>query len=421
MSNYPWLKYRRSTAFKVSFPTLPSLTVQPGEVDLYQEKFSHDILELTYVRESKVWASLLKTGVPVVFSWRQGNRAATWTGYVSHVDTQTAAQQNRTMKVTCLGASYKLKTRSGKNWKNKTIPEVAAQIAKEYGLKFAGDPSSKRFDQLSVSGQSYWSWLRELAEKIGYAFYVENTTMYMRPLTKLLTETVSNAPIMGLDLPAPDAGVAAYDRTLDSFTIKDGDYFDFAENTYANKVTAGVNPLTGKVLSSTSSPAGLLGQSRTSLKKPLFTDFSGEVVHSKAFSKQTSKDLAFGAKFVTTAKLRGQGDPRLRPYHAVYVLNTGVSTDGFWVVNKVHHSFNITGIYEVDMEIATDGIGPNTAASFRNSGGLSRGTIDVESLMVNDLAENHPKNKSSNLVVKTPLIKESNQGFNRTSGVWKGI
>ena len=421
MSSKPWLKYRRGNFFSVTFPTLPSLTAKPSEVDLYQERSSHDILELVFIRESQKWSSLLKTGTPVIFSWSQGSEKKVWTGYVNHVSTQSASQQERTMKVVCVGASYKLKERAAKTWKNKTVPEVAALIAKQFRLKLVTDPSSRRFDQLSMTGQTYWQWLQEYAAKIGYGFYVENTTMYLRPIHKLVNESASNAPVMGLELPSPSANTKVWDRTLDSFVIQKGDYFDNAEAKYTNKVTSGVNPLTSKVINTSSSPSERLSSStRTGIRKPLFDELSTEVVHTSAFSKQTAKDLAFAARFVVTAKVRGQGDPRIRPYGAVYIHNTNSETDGFWVVNKVHHAFNITGLYEVDLEVATDGIGANNASLFRKAKGLGRGTIDVESLVINNDLSNGSSRTGTRLITKTPLIKETDQGFGKTNLFWSG-
>ena len=421
MSNKTWLKYRRGNVYSVSFPTVPSLTAKPSEVDLYQEGGGHDLLELTFIRESSAWSNLLSTGTPVVFTWNQGTNSKTWTGVVNHVSTQSASQQERTMKVVCVGASYALKKRASRTWKNKTITEVASIIAKQFFMNFVGEPSTKRFEQLSMTGQSYWKWLQEYASKIGYAFYVENMTIYMRPMHRLLNESVSNSPTMGLELPSPAANVKAWDRTLDSFVVERGDYFDGAETLYTVKATAGVNPLTSKRIKSKSSPAGDVAlRTRASVSSPVFEDLSNEVVHSSSFSKRTAKDLALAARFNVTAKLRGQGDPRIRPYGAVYVLNTGTDTDGFWSIKKAHHSFNITGLYEVSLDVATDGIGPNSPSTFRKAITLQSGTIDIEAIFINDLSGTPRQRASARLISKTLGIKETDQGFGKTNVFWSG-
>jgi phage protein D len=319
------------------------------------------------------------------------------------------------MKVVCIGASYTLKKRDSKTWKNKTVTEVAALIAKQFKFKFVGEPSTRRFDQLSIAGQSYWSWLQEHAKQIGYSFYVDGTTMYMRPLNKQLKDAASNAPIMGLDIPSGAANQKHMDRTIDSFVIQKGDYFDFAANPYTIKSVSGVNPLTSKRIETKSSPTdSRAANTRAKASGPIFTDFGTEVVHSSAFSKAAAKDAAFAAKFNIMAKVRGQGDPRISPFGAVVLLNTGIDTDGFWAINKARHVFDITGLYEVELDIVTDGIGANSGDLFRKARGLVRGTIDIE----NALSAKLPR--GADLIQRTPRFKETDQGFNDANSTWIG-
>lgn len=414
----PWLKYRRGNKYKITFPTVPSLTISPGEVDLYQEKMSHDLLVMKFTRTSPLYASLLKTGTPVIFSWSQGARQSSWTGYVNYVSNQSAGQQERVMKVVCVGASYLLKAKAGRIWRKKTVTDVARSIAKEFNLKFVGEPSKRSFDQISMTGQSYWQFLQTYAEKIGYMFTVQNTTMYMYPLEKFLNASTTDAPVLALEFPYYGANTKAYDRTLDSFTVLKGDYIESSETNYTTKSTSGVNPLTGKLLSSSARP-GLGKSTRTSTPSPLFVEYSDEVVTNSSFSKKTAEDLALGANFSFPASARGQGDPRLAPYKAVYILGTAAATDGYWAVSKVHHSFNQTGLYEVELALVTDGVGATTETPFRKAPGFNQGTINIDSIILGQLAEETSSVKTS-LISKTPRIKESDQGFNSTISYWEG-
>jgi phage protein D len=420
MTSKPWLKYRRNNLYKVVFPTLPSLTVAPNDVDLYQERGSHDILELSFSRSSSFWDTLLKTGTPVIFSWTQGTRQKSWTGYVSHVSSQNTAQLIQTMKVVCIGASYVLKERASRAWKDKTIPEVASLIAKQFNLKFVSEPSTKRFQQLSMAGESYWTWLQEHAIKIGYVLYVENTTMHFRPLNKLLKASVSSAASFSLELPSTAANSLAYDRTLDSFVVEKGDYFDRAERPYTTRRTAGVHPLTGKKIGSVSSPRNNSpNTTRRNTSAPIFSDYSDEVITSSSFSRVTANALTSATRFIIAAKARGQGDPRAAPNTAVYIQGTGADTDGYWAVKKVHHSMNITGIYEVSLDLLTDGIGQNTSSIFRKVKSLNDSIIDVDELVLDALRGSSGPG-SSVLTQKIPALKESGQGFGNTNILWRG-
>lgn len=415
----PWLKSRQGNNYTITFPTLPSLQVKPTDVDLYQEKMSHDILQMKFNNVSTTWYSLLKTGVPVLFTWQQGDKSSSWTGYVSGVSTQTAAQTKRVLQVTCVGASYVLKNRASRVWRKKTVTDVARSIAKEFGLEFKGDPSKRQFAQLSMTGQTYWQFLQEQAKRIGYIFIVQNTTMFMYPLEKYLTRSTATAPVLGMEYPYFAANLKAFDRTLDSFNVLKSDYIDSKDALYTSKNTSGVNPVTGKVLKSTASPTKT-SATRALAPTPLFIDFSNEVVTDSRMTKQAAEDLALGAKFAFPAAARGQGDPRIAPYKAVYVIGTSEDTDGYWAVSKVHHKLNIAGFYEVDLSLVTDGVGATTETPFRKAPGFNQGTINVDSIVIDSSRSDAP---ITNTVLNSrgAPVKESAQGFNsNNASTWKG-
>lgn len=413
-------KYRRSTGFKVTFPTAPSLKAQPGRIDLHQKMLEHDVLILEYIRTSSKWFETLKTGTPVVFSWTQDGRNATWVGYVSHVSKDSSLQKRKEMKIFCVGASYVLKARSSRVFKNASVTDAAKKIASEFGLGFVGEASTRKFDQLSMAGESYFSWLQKQAKRIGYGFIVRNATIFMRPLDKFINESASNATVMTMWGPSPAAGNQYLDRTIDKFTVLHGDYLDGQDDLNTNKVTAGVNPLTGAQVTSTTSPNKTGKAIRTKTKGPLFSDYATEVVHSKSYSKKASQDLAAAAKLTLPAKLGGQGDPRLSPYKAVYLEGTGVDTDGYWVVKEVHHMFLYAGDYQVDLKIATDGIGTNSKSPFRRTNASRVGAINLEDKIIQDLTPKAFRPKKARLVKRAPMIIESNQGFMNLNSIWSG-
>lgn len=413
-------KYRRSTGFKVFFPTVPSLTAQPGRADLQQKMFEHDVLVLEYVRTSSRWFDTLKTGTPVTFSWSQDGRRSSWVGYVSHVSKDSTTQKKKMMKIVCVGASYVLKARAARVFKNSSVTDAAKKIANEFGLGFVGEPSSRKFDQLSMTGESYFSWLQKQAKRVGYGFIVRNATIFMRPLDKFINESASNATVMTMWGPSPAAGVEYLDRTADSFTVLHGDYLDGQDDLNTHKVTAGVNPLTGAQVTSTTSPNKTGKKIKATTKSAIFSDYTTEVVHSKPYSKQASKDLAAAAKLTLPAKLTGQGDPRLAPFRAVYLEGTGPSTDGYWVVKEVHHMFLYAGDYQVEMRVATDGLGKNANSPFRRTNATRVGTVNLEEKVLQDLTPKAFREAKPRLIKRAPIILESNQGFMNLGNVWSG-
>lgn len=416
MRSRPGYKYRKGTQFRVTFPTVPSLKAIPKEVRLIQEKDNHDILEVMFERTSPRWNELLKTGTPVVFSWNQDNFARNWHGYVNYVSNESAGKETRYMKVMCVGASYLLKQRSSKVWRNKTVTEVAQEIARQFNFEFIGEKSTRRFAQLSMTGQSYWQWLVEHAAKIGYSFVMRNATMYMQPVEKMLNDATSFAPVMRIDDPPIAVNGRVFDRTLDSFTVLKGDYIESDSPSYSTKFTTGVNPVTNKPISSAQSPRRTGRGTRAGSIPPLFSEFSSEIVHSKSFAKDTAQDLALGSRFNFPAKGYGQGDVRIYPLGVVYVQGTGEESDGFWVVTKVQHVFTIDGTYQVEFGVITDGVGRMITSPFRTADPLRASKINIEQ----KVATGSKKRERVRLVSKLPAFTEGTQGFIRKGDYWSG-
>ena len=445
-NNTPIGKYRRGTKFRAEYPTLPSIKVQPREITLTQKQKKHDILVLEYQSTSLKNAKLLKTGVPIKFSWKQGVRKMEWLGYVSSVKRDGGAQRAKPMKVFCIGSSFVLKQRKTKTYKNKTIPEVAAKIAKQNKLKFVGDSHPRRFNQLVLSGHTQWKWLHEQADRIGYAMYVQGTTLYFKSLDNLLDKASSDAPIFQLWDPAIPRSFNQLDRTLDYLKVMTGENIEDESPNRTVKQVGGVNPITGKSFTAKKSPKDSGKKVRKNISAALFDEFNDDqVANNKIDAKTAAKGAAELARFNLPAKAYGQGDPRVKPYQMVYVEGSGEQTDGHWIVRGATHKFVYGGNYSVEMLVATDGTEENAVNSKRKSSKSLSGTINIAEIMSNprafsvnssDLTINlaieqgaggagkiSSRNAifgTSRLSITTPILTQvNNQGFSRTPSLWQ--
>jgi phage protein D len=324
------------------------------------------------------------------------------------------------MKVYCIGASYVLKARANRVFKNVSVTDVARRIAKEFNLSFVGENSSRKFDQLTMTGHTYWQWLQEQAARIGYSLYVRGTTLHMRPMDKVINSGMSYAPTLSLTPPLAPAGSGAAERTLDRFRILNGDLIEDGGPSNTVKITSGVNPLTGKSVSNSESPKKTGQKLRSKPTNALFQDYSREVVHGANFSKKAAKDLAEAARFTVPAKISGQGDPRIAPYNIVYVEGTGSDTDGYWLVKECKHIFLITAEYQFEATVITDGIGSNVRTPFRASKPNRDGTINIEEQILRGLSQSGNKPSRTSLVQKIPRITETEQGFAQLGSLWSG-
>ena len=441
-------KPRRSTVYKIEYPTLPSIELQPREVVLTQKQKHHDVLVLDYFGTSLKNANLLKTGIPVKFSWKQGRRSMEWLGYVSSVSREIGTQKSKPMKVYCVGSSFVLKQRKTKTYKDKTIPEIAASIAKENNLKFIGENHSRRFSQLVISGHTQWEWLHEQANRIGYAMYVQGTNLVFRPIDKLMDETSSDAPVFQLwDSSIPKQS-SHPDRTLDYLKVMVGENIEGYGTDRSSKQIGGVNPVTGESFTATRSPSQTGSGIREAISDTLFNDFnSDQVANSKIDAKNAAESSAHLARFNIPAKALGQGDPRVSPYKLIYVDGSGIQTDGFWLIKEVTHRLYFSGIYSVEMVILTDGTQKNRKNPKRNPDKQVIGFINVNQLLATQSSFSVEDNsytvnlgvalgtsgvgvgnssyasnasRTSKLNLRSPLLTQvNNQGFSRTPSRWE--
>lgn len=417
-------KYRRGTEFSVSFPTFPALNIMPRRVDLFQKQYSHDVLVLEYIATSPLWFDNLATGVPVLFSWTQGSHTETWPGYVSHTTKVVASQKNNTMEVHCVSSSYPLKERATRVFTDVTIPEAVAQICKEFGFNFVGEQHPRRFEQLTMAGHSYWEFLQEQAKRIGYGMAIVGTDLLFRPLDKLIDQGGQNIPIMSLQNNDQVVKSKFLDKTLDYFKVLKGDYLEGEQNR-STKEVSGVDPFTNKKVTSMSSPKEIGVAVRSTFSDVLFAEQRSEqVVHTRSDASNTSDGLAQHGRFNMPAKVKGQGDPRIKPFFPVFISGTGESTDGYWIAKEVHHMFHKIGDYQLEMTVTSDGTGITNYTAYRTEPNSIIGVVNlteaIKSLDIEATTNNvAAHNNRFYLTSVVPVILENAQGYNRTKARWK--
>lgn len=413
-------QYRRGTRYSVSYPNLPSLVKEPAHVELRQNQYGHDILIMKFLMTSDYWASVLKTGEPVKFSWSNDKSTHEWYGYVNYVTHESAAQRKQEMEVHCVGSTFPMKNQVFRTFSNKSIPEVAGIIASENGFRFIGKNHQRRFETIHIANQSYWEWLVINAKKIGYGIVVKGMDLYYRPLDELIDQSMQDVPFLvsyGTQLPTNSL---LLDRTLNYLKVYSGDYLENNQHKRASKLVGGVNPFTSQAFTAISTPAQTGVSLRSELSDVLFSEHHSEQVSNDLPSATLLADgLANLARFSIPARVRCQGDSRIRPFSPVYVEGTSAMTDGYWVVKDVIHRFALIGDYEIEMTVLSDGFGKVNETAIRKDFAGVVGTINVEHV----LANRQPIATTSDVVLdnKGNTYKETGHGFLKTPARWKAI
>lgn len=410
---------RLSSYYSVSYPDFPSIEIQPNEVVLHQEMGKHDILELRYTLLTPFILKALKTGTPVQLTWKNDKVSGNFFGYTTVVSLPIKYQDYQETKIQCVGTSYPLKETSFKVWTNKTASQIAIELAKKAKLKPMVTPHKTIFTQQSLSGKSYWEKLNELAETIGYGMQVSGTELHFHPIDKMINQFMTTIPVLYSD----NSFVSPFNNfnapTLDAFEARIGDYLETPGELHRNTNTVtGVDPVTGKVYSSTTSPNKVGKSIRTNTKDPLFLkNKTNIVVNSSAMAKSLSEAASHLGRLSIPGKGKAQGDPRIAPWRTVEIQGTQGGGDGFWVIKKAIHSLYISGEYEVEFECRTDGVGGNKPSAFRPS---SAGTVPYRNIQ-NDMMGNS-KNKPSVTTLNSSrtLVSQGASGYKTTPRQWRG-
>lgn len=413
-------KYRRSTAYDISFPTMPSFTKKPNEASLIQKCGNHDVLVLTYSTTSELWFESIPTGLPVRFTWTQNGISKNWYGYVSSISKVVASREEKTMELHCIGSSFPLKERANRVFTDKSIPEVVERLAMENGMSFVGDSHERRFPQLTIAGHSYWEWIQEQAHRIGYVAYVDSSTIYFRKLERVIQHRSTSVPILSMQELGGTYGTGLLSRTLEYFKVMKGDYIEDGSPLRTQKLVAGINPITAEIHSASGSPQTANTRLRDSRVRPLFSEYrSDQVITNDKDGKAAAELLSFASAYNIPAKVRGQGDPRLHPYFPVIIQGTGKQTDGYWLVREITHTFQKQGTYMVDMIIVTDGVGPSENTFLRESDWDKVNRVNIsEMLSQSSISSTTPDNSEPQIRKVTPTILPSQEGFAGSPALW---
>ena len=406
---------RTGSSFTVTYPDFSDFKNKAQFFTLHQEMGKQDVVDIHYKYLNTVHLKGLKTGVPIQVNWKNDKAVGKFFGYVVSVTPTTNQTLKRTVVVRCIGATLGLKEGGNKIWTNKSASDIATDIAQKFKLKPVVTKSPVIFSQQSLIGHTYWEKLQELAKRIGYVAQVFGTELHFHPIDTMIDKTMSVIPVFAFIEPFANRYNTIASQTLDSFKPKVGDFFDGESYDRKEKTVSGIDPVTGKSYSSSTSPNKVGKNLRSTAKEALFTEtLPGAMTGNANMAKVIADANAQLSRFSMTAEVQGQGDPRVTPFATVEVRGTGNTTDGFWIVKKASHHVYFDGRYDLEFICLTDGTGANVPSSSRPSTAGTAPTRDLTSTT----ATKRPT--STKLTGAVALIKRTELGFKVTPRRWEG-
>ena len=276
-------------------------------------------------------------------------------GYVNHTK-EHHHNGRHYLDIYGIGASWHMKGRALRTWHGVTATHVARQLAHHHRLNAKIDPHKRIFRTLAQKGMSDWEFLAQLAERIGYSFYVNKTTMYF--VNPLLHERRTTYPTFRKDREViefhPHLGEIAPDIDYVSREIYTVDprqqavvggkvhpvvAWSEAEDRYANN-----DPYQD------CGPIGM--RIRPTFSAPIPDVPTESVGEFKAVLEEASRTN----RYLVRAKMRTSGNPRVHQGSSIALLGYDRKYDGMWHVDYVEHDFSFgrRGSYTMEMHAGRD-------------------------------------------------------------------
>jgi phage protein D len=409
---------RTGSQFQVVYPDFPSMKIPPHHIKIHQEVGSQDVVELSYTRFNPFYQKVLKTGVPIKITWRNDKAAETFIGYVMDVTPVVQQSLYNPTIVRCVSASLALKEGGYKIWRTKTAAQIVTEIATKFKLKPVVTEDNVVYSQQSLSGQTHWEKLQELAKRKGYVCHAYGSELHFHPLDKMIDLAMTTIPVLSFTESYTNPWASVMSQTLDHFKPTNGDFFSHAINKRTEKTVSVIDPVTAKLSTFTNTANGVGKNLRETTKDPLFKEIlSGVITGTTKMAESLAAAHAQLSRFSIHAEGRGQGDPRIAPHRTVEINGTGGVTDGFWVIKKVMHMLTIDGRYQIEFTCMADGTDKNKKSSSRPS---TAGLVPLRNLNQELLTGTTVKPTSVKLNAVKPLIAQTNAGWKVTPRRWVG-
>ena len=326
--------------------------IGPYSVQIKEAEYCHDVAVL------KTWADDVdsdsyQSGMPVAITFGRPTAKRYFYGYVDHsrrvnnalANVTSLGDRNSTV-VTCVGATWPMKTSGNLSWRNQTVPQVIEQIAEIFGLEANVDPHSTVWPTLHMAGMSYWQFGVSLAQRIGYTFYGNGVQLCCKQ------RNTDPANLTGIAL--------LYDYRNDPSSMPVFSPVLGASNPYGgqllNRQTAGINPRTlvpfVAVQGGIPSPTVLGGATN----QPVFASVDHYVADTQGESQAKISGAGLQNQLYLTAEATAAGSALVTKGSLIAVLNANGSQNGLWFVTGSDHVIDKMK-YQMNLRLGRDSLG----------------------------------------------------------------
>jgi hypothetical protein len=299
----------------------------------------------TGVGTSHKW-SYLKEQTPIQINYGQNpHYIAPFLGYVSSyklLRTGTDPGYNNvtttTVEYTLTGASQIMQSTSNVAWKHTSPSTIAGAIATKNGFRGIIHTYKSAIDY-RLQNTSDFKFLAQLADEIGFRFYVDNTDLYfINPQQILDRGNIRNTPqFWSNNQPGLWDTVRQFNPVVGTITPDGG--------IVANRNVVGLNPTTNTITQATSlSNVTVAAGSTTPLASYITKYYNSAPAESYYEASQKVTADALRNIYWNTADTELRGDARVRPNTLVNLTGAALPSDdaGLWLVQCSTHNLTKT-------------------------------------------------------------------------------
>jgi phage protein D len=347
LNNTPSLPY-----FEVIINGTTRLTQWTPSVSIYQDINSHPIalLDVVYVGKNtnasgvgatNTW-QYLKEDTPIQINYGQNpHYMYPFLGYVASyklvrtgTDPGYAGQVTTRVQYTITGTSKVMQSTKNVAWKYTSPSTIAGNIATSDGFRGVIYNYVAAIDY-RLQNSSDFKFLVQLAEEIGFLFFVDNTDLYFVNPKEVLDRGNNRGTPQFWSYNQP----GLYD-TIRSFTPIVGTITPDG-GVVANRNVVGLNPNTQQLVQASSTPTiTSSATSATQLGTSITKYYNAAPAESYYEASQKVQADALNNLYWNTANADLRGDARVKPNNLVNLIGTTIPTNdaGLWLVRSATHN-----------------------------------------------------------------------------------
>lgn len=259
-----------------------------------------------------------------------------------------------TVQYTIVGTSRVMQSTNNVAWKNTSPSTIAANIATSNGLRSIVHSYASAITY-RLQNSSDFKFLSQLADEIGFQFYVDNTDLYfINPQQILDRVNIRNVPqFWSYNQPGLWDTIRSFTPIVGTITPDGG--------IVADRNIVGLNPHTGKLVQASTTHNVTVSEYSSERLGSLITKFYNEAP-AESYYEASQKITAdyFRNIYWNTARAELRGDARVRPNTVVNLVGNSLPDNeaGLWLVQSAEHiltkSAPTGNIYDVSYTTCVD-------------------------------------------------------------------